>query len=373
MMNWKTFVVAMVVLFPGISTGQDCYVGGPYSVDANTLLLLHFDGTYVGAQGETPAAMSGTEFRPGKFSSGVFIDGLDFLRYAPVDNIALEQGTVEFWVQPDSPISSTQPRLLFEVSAEWDGDGYWADRLKLAHLGTDTFRFQTFNAGESGIIASGYPWTPGEWYHVGITWEGKDIALYVNGELRAQQTATYFPDTLNQVIKIGSGCDWGGFSCPEATAQPSKAVIDEFRISDTVRCFGQVAPPAETLSCAGFEPPMANYPVMVKKSRALPLKAEVFDADGFALTDVDLATPPVVQVWFDSGDGGDAVDVTDDVLSVGQGDEGNQFVFTEGDRWQFNLSTKNYTSPGAYTVLMQSGDDSEYVIEPTCMTEFVIK
>jgi hypothetical protein len=130
---------------------------------------------------------------------------------------------------------------------------------------------------------------------------------------------------------------------------------------------------ADVVACSGFEPPMADYPVTVKKSRALPLKAEVFDADGFALTDADLATAPVVQVWFDSGEGGDAVDVTDDVLSVGQGDEGNQFVFTEGERWQFNLSTKNYTSPGTYTVLMQSGDDSEYVIEPTCITEFVIK
>ena len=88
------------------------------------------------------------------------------------------------------------------------------------------------------------------------------------------------------------------------------------------------------------------------------------------MSDADLTAPPIVQVWFDSV--GDGDDVTDEVSSVGQGDEGNQFVFTGGDRWQFNLSTKNYTSPGTYTVLMQSGDESEYVIEPTCMTEFVI-
>jgi hypothetical protein len=126
----------------------------------------------------------------------------------------------------------------------------------------------------------------------------------------------------------------------------------------------------DVIECAGFEPPMDIYPVRVKKNRALPLKAELFDADGFPMTDADLTAPPIVQVWFNSV--GDGDDVTDEVSSVGQGDEGNQFVFTGGGRWQFNLSTKNYTSPGKYTVLMQSGDESEYVIEPTCMTEFVI-
>ena len=165
--------------------------------------------------------------------------------------------------------------------------------------------------------------------------------------------ASFIADATDQTIRFtaernGSDCDYA---------------IDNISVTAL----------AEVMTCSGFEPPMANHPVTVKKNRALPLKAEVFNADGFALTDTDLTAAPVVQVWFDSGEGGDAIDVTDDVLSVGQGDEGNQFVFTEGDRWQFNLSTKNYTSPGTYTVLMETGDSSEYVLEPTCMTEFVIK
>jgi hypothetical protein len=128
-----------------------------------------------------------------------------------------------------------------------------------------------------------------------------------------------------------------------------------------------------TLTCNGFEPPMANYPVTVKKNRALPLKAELFDADGFALTDSDFTALPVVQVLFDSGQGGDPVDVTDEVLSAGHGDEGNQFVFTEDGRWQFNLLTKNYSAPGTYIVSMDTGDDFEYVFDPSCLTEFVVQ
>lgn len=130
---------------------------------------------------------------------------------------------------------------------------------------------------------------------------------------------------------------------------------------------------ATAYACSGFEPPMADYPVTVKKSRALPLKAQVFDADGYAMTDAQFDAPPVLQVLFDSGAGGDPVDVTDDALPAGLGTEGNQFVFTAGGNWQFNLLTKNYSAPGTYIVTMETGDDTEYEIDPACVTEFVIQ
>jgi len=47
------------------------------------------------------------------------------------------------------------------------------------------------------------------------------------------------------------------------------------------------------------------------------------------------------------------VDVNDDAFPAGQGTEGNQFEFS-GDRWGFNLKTKNYSSPGTYTISMLS-------------------
>ena len=74
-----------------------------------------------------------------------------------------------------------------------------------------------------------------------------------------------------------------------------------------------------------------------------------------------------------TGIGEDPVDVTDDALSAGQGTDGNQFVFNDEDKWQFNLKIKNYDAPGTYTITMVSGDDSEYVIDPTCEASFVIE
>lgn len=130
---------------------------------------------------------------------------------------------------------------------------------------------------------------------------------------------------------------------------------------------------AEIIACAGFEPPMDNYPVRVKKNRALPLKAELFDYEVvFAKTDADLTAPPVVQVMLNGAPTGEG-DVSDDVLPAGQGSDGNQFVFTDEGKWQFNLKTGQFTAPGTYIVSMESGDPDVYTFVSQCVTEFEIK
>ena len=64
-------------------------------------------------------------------------------------------------------------------------------------------------------------------------------------------------------------------------------------------------------------------------------------------------------------------DVTQDALSAGHGTEGNQFVFTGDNKWQFNLKTRDYTAAGTYTITMESGDGSEYLVD-SCVAQFVI-
>ena len=70
--------------------------------------------------------------------------------------------------------------------------------------------------------------------------------------------------------------------------------------------------------------------------------------------------------------GGTAVNVSDYALSAGHGSEGNQFDFTEDGIWQFNLKSKNYSAEGTYLVFALFGDDTEYIIDPFCVTSFVI-
>jgi hypothetical protein len=131
-----------------------------------------------------------------------------------------------------------------------------------------------------------------------------------------------------------------------------------------------------SLTCIGFEPPMDTVekgrPVKVKKNRVLPLKAILKDADGYEVSDMDI-TPPVLQVWFEYGTA-DADDVTEQSLAAGLGTDGNQFIFEYEDyKWHYNLKTKNYSAGGKYTIIIDTGNGDEYIIDPTCMAEFVIE
>jgi hypothetical protein len=144
----------------------------------------------------------------------------------------------------------------------------------------------------------------------------------------------------------------------------SGAAIDE------VEVFGSTAP---AFACSGFDAPMANYPVKAKKNRAFPLKMELSDGEGFAVMGGDLVAPPIVQVIFDPAGDDPAVDISDEVVSSGQGSDGNQFVYTDDDIWQFNLKSGNYSAPGLYMVTVISGDETEYTIEPACVTSFEIE
>jgi hypothetical protein len=125
--------------------------------------------------------------------------------------------------------------------------------------------------------------------------------------------------------------------------------------------------------CYGFESgrfdvPFNDYPVTARGNRALPFSAMLIDSGGLQVTDDDLTAPPVLQVWFEYGDP-DAQDVSDDALPAGHSTEGNQFVF-DGGKWRYNLKLRDLSANGLYTVLLDSGNNSEYTINPVCTTQF---
>jgi hypothetical protein len=133
-------------------------------------------------------------------------------------------------------------------------------------------------------------------------------------------------------------------------------------------------PEVPVVSCNDglFFAPMDKFPVRAKKNRVFPLKMELFDADG-EVTDADLNAAPVVEVMFSSTDPDDESGVIDEVLAAGQGTDGNQFVYTEEGIWHFNLKSKDHSAKGTYTVTVVSGDEAEYTIDPSCVTEFVMQ
>ena len=218
----------------------------------------------------------------------------------------------------------------------------------------------------------------GMFFHAATTWDGTELRLYLDGSLVASWSdSTQFPVIYDENPVLLGADDHGSNSfvayldgmIDEAEVFNRALSADEILHIYNAGAAGKCR--AAILACTGFQPPMASGPVTAKGPRALPLKAQLFDADGYEMTDLELAAPPVLQVIFTPAGGGAAVDVTDDALPVGFGTEGNQFEYNLVDHvWQYNLKTRDYTAAGNYTITMVPGDDSEYLIDPTCEAVF---
>jgi hypothetical protein len=129
-----------------------------------------------------------------------------------------------------------------------------------------------------------------------------------------------------------------------------------------------------TYSCQGFQTPF-DTPISIKSAtqRAIPLKAQIFDASGNLVTPTVLgpAPAPVVNVTY-TATSGTGVNVTDELDPLGQSSSGNVFNFdTTSNTWRFNLATSPFTASGTYTVTLQSGDVNQYSVSPQCSGTFV--
>jgi hypothetical protein len=201
------------------SWGPPCTYGGPYETDGHTLLLLHFDENYAGAEGEMGTAI-GTTFTDGRFGQGVLMDDTDILTYTTFGNLNHTRGAVEFWIRPN-----------------WDGDDggdhalfWWGDDAGMLHLRKDPISnlvFDYFYAGGGcGAPTNVADWRAGEWHHLAFTWAETDIRLYVDGLRVAQSVCGGIAQPMAPDFHVGS---WAG------GARSVEATLDELRISDIPR------------------------------------------------------------------------------------------------------------------------------------------
>ncbi len=199
--------------------GGHCTFGGPYEVDDHTLLLLHLDGSYDGAQGEQGTAQ-GTAFEPGRYGQGVEFDSGDMLTYSTAGNLNRTAGGIEFWLRPDWNGDDGQDHAFFEV-----GDG-WFNRIRLAKDAADNFRFVVWaSSSEFGTAHWVGDWQAGEWHHIAATWRDSEIALYEDG-VQVGHEPVQVPSLLSELLYVGSG-SWDG--------RVAHGIIDEVRISDLPR------------------------------------------------------------------------------------------------------------------------------------------
>ena len=200
--------------------GQPCTIEGPLTVDAHTLLLLHFDGSYDGAQGEH-GSPSGTTFAAGRYGQGLLVDESDTLTYPSASNIVRTQGAIEFWLRPAWDGNDGQSYTFFEIGDDW------FNRLRVMKDGANNLRFMIWDSTvEYGVAHNVADWRAGEWHHVAAAWQGQTMTLAVDGQEQDRNSSIRPPDRLAETIHVGSAA---------RENQRAHGVLDELRISDVPR------------------------------------------------------------------------------------------------------------------------------------------
>jgi DNA-binding beta-propeller fold protein YncE len=185
--------------------------------DDATSLLLHFNGNLTGADSESPVTAAGLTFTDGVIGQGVVVDATDVLSYTTAGNLERFAGTIEFWVSPFWNGDDNLHHTFFDCDDDWN----WDSRIDVAKDGAN------YLAGwaPDAFYDIEY-WTPGQWHHVAVTWEGTSFILYVDGEKVASDDSTVPRTPLATILYVGSNWD--------LSAQ-AEAILDELRVSDRAR------------------------------------------------------------------------------------------------------------------------------------------
>lgn len=180
-----------------------------------TLLELHFEGSFDGTDGEFGMA-SGVVFTPGYNGQGVAFDENDSLSYAAPGNINKTQGRIEFWLKPFWHGNDAGSYVFFEIGSTW------FNRMRIMKDGANNFRFMVWSSDtEYDAAYNVSAWRADEWHHVEVTWEENTIALYLDDTLKNIETGVVLPAYLDSTLYLGSASD--GYT-------QAQAIVDEFMI-----------------------------------------------------------------------------------------------------------------------------------------------
>jgi len=198
----------------------------PCGSDANSLLLLQFDGTLEGDDGETPLASSSIAYTNGKYNNA--LNSTSTLKYTGNNNIDPQKGTVEAWVKPTWNGNDGKGHILMQYG---EGGG-----LVIMKDGANNLRlilnlFSPSGYPEIDVSKNISDWQANQWKHIAFTWGNGKLELYIDGipVIPKRYTVPLYPVNYAHFnIGMGNGgLNWEG-------------EIDHLRISNTVRSESEI-------------------------------------------------------------------------------------------------------------------------------------
>ena len=256
---------ALLVLLLGVTfsnlQAQSGSIGGPYTVDEHTMLLLHFDGDTVNETDRSANARTHGNIQFIQDGVNDALGGVAYFKNDAVsdssymtipddDNLDLPGSfTVELWFQVLTYGTTAEDHRFFP-SLLWKRGGtddHWSQGNYFVEVKGDTRYLSTgYFAPDSGtypsIQSKNNLIEPGKWYHATLIRDTSNTAIVqlvhnTNGELIYHESTTYNPESeqpniTNTPLFLGSNGN-------ELGDQPGwfDGFMDEVRISNTVRSF----------------------------------------------------------------------------------------------------------------------------------------
>ena len=218
-----------------------------YPLDEGSGLVAH-DAS--GNAHEGALSAEGVEWVPGKYGKGLKFDGAKGCVSIP-DSPQLRLGeefTLESWVKPEFPLSHDP--VIYKEAA---GEGFPSYALGIAFNTTGKPEGQIGREGKTHQdIASNNSLEANVWYHLALSYDGVDLRLYVNGELKKTQAVVAPNSASPGPLTIG---------CAALTGSHFKGRIDEVRIYNRALNLGEVQTDQSTPIQAPQAAPVAAYPL----------------------------------------------------------------------------------------------------------------
>jgi hypothetical protein len=216
----------------------------PFVNDANTLLLLHCDGTDAvtffeddngirSKRGIIALGNAQVDTAQSKFDgAAALFDGTgDYLSTSAITWHGASAGTIEFWFRLNSTVPFAQG--LISQCTQSSANGF-----QILTVSNQLYWYENI----TGQLIWNSTLTTGVWYHIAVVKESSStVKIYVDGTLRfTDSTSSGFTDSTNDFwIGRGYGISSGQF---DATRYELNGWIDELRISNTARYTSNFTP-----------------------------------------------------------------------------------------------------------------------------------